>query len=71
MQRPWGGMCLRYSRKSKGPVRGNGVRWGGNEFGEHGGKIVQDIVDHWKDLDFTLSEMGSPRKGFEQRSEGI
>lgn len=63
VQRPQGGTCLRYSRE-----------WsevGKDEFGEHGRKIVQGIADHWKNLDFTLSEMGSPRKSFEQRSERI
>lgn len=34
-------------------------------------KIVQDIVDQWKGLDFTLNEMGRPVEGFERRSEGI
>lgn len=48
----------------------NGVsegREGGDVFQRYGGKIVQDILDHQKDLDFTLGEMGSPKEGFEQR----
>ena len=36
----------------------------------YGGKIVQDILNHQKDLDFTLGEMGSPKEGFEQRRKG-
>lgn len=61
-------------RSSRGHCNRNGGRKeedGGDEFGKHGDKMVQDILDHRKDIDFTLTEMRSPRQGFEQGSEGI
>lgn len=74
MQRPGIECAWGIQGKARSKYKRNGVREkreGGDAFGKHGGKMVQDLLDHCKDIDFTLSDMGSPRQGFEQESEGI